>query len=352
MVVLKEEDGLYPQPEMREEGFLQVSRTPPHKLYWAEYGNPKGEPVLFIHGGPGSGCKPSYARFFDPEHYRIILFDQRGAGKSEPNASLEDNTTWHSIGDILKLRADRGIEGKMHLFGGSWGSTLSLAYAINHPDTVASMALRGIFLCRKEDLEYFYQGDAGGGSWGIGAMNPVEWRKYVDFIPEDERGDMIAAYHRRLTGSDEEVKLEAARRWSVWEAAMSKFYPDPDLEEQYADARFALRFARIECHYFINGIFLGENGSREQNYIIENVAAIADIPTEIVQARMDQVCPYNQAWDLVQAWNAAQPKESRRPTLHTIDFAGHNMMEPGVKEKLVEVTDRFRLLGRGQELGG
>jgi len=330
---------LYPEITAYNNGYLKVSDEPLHELYYEEYGNSVGQPVIFIHGGPGSGCKPSYARFFDPEFYRIILFDQRGAGKSKPHASLENNTIWHLIDDITKLRAELGINGKMHVFGGSWGSTLSLTYAINHPETVKSLTLRGIFLCRREDLSIFYQGDAAdlGNPQliGIGRFFPEAWQQYVEFIPQSERSDMIAAYNKRLTGSDEEERLEAAKRWSVWEGATSKLVPDPDFAEEYNDRHFALSFARIENHYFINGGFLDKEKGRDQNYILDNISKISDIEAHVVHGRYDMVCPRNQADELIKAWPEAK--------LYIIDDAGHNAMEPGLRAKLVEIMNAKRV---------
>lgn len=346
-------DALYPEIKANKSGLLNVSDNPPHQVYWEEYGNPNGAPVMFVHGGPGGGCEPKYARFFDPEHYRIILFDQRGAGKSLPMASLEDNTTQHLIGDMNKLRDHLNIDGKMHLFGGSWGSTLSLAYSIAHPENVQSMTLRGIFLCRPQDLNVFYQGDAADRGnpnlMGTGRYFPEAWEQYVDFIPEAERGDMVGAYHKRLTGNNEELKLEAAKRWSIWEGTTSKLSPEKDLENKYGDREFALKFARIENHYFMNGAFMSKDGGRDQNYIIDNIDRIKDIPTEIVHGRYDMVCPRNQADDLVAAWNKAQKDPAKRPPLHISDHAGHSMMEPENTAKLVEMTNRFRELDKGKD---
>lgn len=335
----------YPEAEPRKTGFLKVSDEPLHEIFWQEFGNPQGAPVMFIHGGPGGGCPPDYARFFDPDHYRIILFDQRGSGKSRPFASLEDNTTGHLVEDIVKLRKELGIDGPMHLFGGSWGSTLSLVYAIHHPETVKTMTLRGIFLCRKQDIDFFYQGDAADPGnpalQGSGRFFPEEWARYVAFIPPAERHDMIAAYRKRLTGADEKTRLDAATVWSVWEGATSKLVKD--VGKNFSDPAFLLPFARIENHYFFNDVFLGDDGARDQNFIIDNIAKIAHIPAEIVHGRYDMVCPLNQATDLVAAWNAVQPDPALRPKLH-VTKAGHSQMEPENKKKLVEITDRFRLV--------
>jgi len=339
---------LYPQPALNDSGYLKVSDNPPHALYWSEYGNRKGAPVLFVHGGPGGGTKPDNARFFDPDHYRIILFDQRGAGASEPFASLEANTTPHLIEDIVKLRDHLKIRGKAHMFGGSWGSTLTLAYGIKHPETVKSQALRGIFLCRKRDIDVFYQGDAADPGnpmlMGVQRYYPEAWKQYVELIPENERMDMVAAYRRRLTGDDEAVRLEAAKRWSIWEAATSYAIPRQSLTDEFNDPARALPFARIENHYLYNGAFMHPDNRRSQNYIIVNIARIADIPTEIVQGRLDMVCPRDQADDLYAAWQRARPHSEVWKPLHITEGAGHAAKEPATAAKLVEVTDRFRAL--------
>lgn len=339
---------LYPEATANKTGFLNVSSDPKHDIYWEEYGNPDGAPALVIHGGPGGACSPIFARFFDPEHYRIIHFDQRGCGKSTPHASLEDNSTHHLIADINKLREHLGVTGKMHLFGGSWGSTLALSYAIFHPDNVQSMALRGIFLCRKRDLDFFYQGDAADRGnptlMGAGRFMKEMWDQYVEFIPASERGDMIAAYNKRLCGDDEDVLIEAAKRWSIWEGLTCQIVPDYNLIKKFGDPHYAAAFARIENHYFLNSIFLGKDGAQDQNYIIENVDKIKDIPTEIVHGRYDMVCPRDQADDLVAAWHAVQPDEDKQAKLHITDDAGHTMFEPSTAKKLVEFTNRFKAL--------
>ncbi len=292
-----------------------------HALYYEQCGNPAGQPVVFLHGGPGGGISPDYRRFFDPAHYRVILFDQRGAGRSTPHAELDENTTWDLVADIERLREHFKIE-RWQVFGGSWGSTLSLAYAETHPDRVTALVLRGIFLCRAKEINWFYQK-------GADAIFPDVWEEYERVIPEAERVDMLAAYHRRLTGADERVRLEAARAWSVWEGSTSKLVPDPGLIEHFGEAHLALAMARIECHYFMHNAFFGT-----ENYLIENVGKIRNIPAVIVQGRYDVVCPMMSAWDLHKAWPEAE--------LRIVPDAGHSAMEKGIVSALVEATDRFR----------
>jgi proline iminopeptidase len=309
----------YPEIEPYEQGMLAVS--PVHTLYYEQSGNPEGVPVVFLHGGPGGGTTPDYRRFFDPEAYRIVLFDQRGSGQSTPHANLEENTTWHLVADIERIREQLGIESWV-VFGGSWGSTLALAYAQTHPERTRALVLRGIFLCRPKEIRWFYQE-------GASAIYPDAWEHYVKVIPEAERADMLGAFHRRLTSEDEAVRLEAARAWSIWEGSTSKLYPDQDFIAHYADPQFALAFARIECHYFMNNAFFGTD-----NYLIENVGRIRHIPAVIVQGRYDVVCPLMSAWELHRAWPEAD--------LQIIPDAGHSALEPGTRSALIEATDRFR----------
>jgi proline iminopeptidase len=311
--------NMYPPIEPYDHGRLPVS--PEHNLYYEQSGNPGGKPVVFLHGGPGIGTVPEFRSFFDPASYRIVLFDQRGAGRSTPHASLKENTTWHLVADIEKLRNHLGIESWV-VFGGSWGSTLALAYAETHPDRVRALVLRGIFLCRPREIRWFYQE-------GASAIYPDVWEAYVSVIPEEERGDMLGAYYRRLTSADEHVRLEAARAWSIWEASTSKLIPDPHLIEEFGDPHNALSLARIECHYFTHNTFFDTD-----NYLIENAHKIRHIPAVIVQGRYDLVCPMMSAWELHQAWPEADFK--------IIADAGHSSMEPGIRRALVEATDRFR----------
>jgi proline iminopeptidase len=310
---------LYDPIEPYDSGRLAVSNI--HTLYYEQAGNPEGQPVVFLHGGPGGGLIPDYRRYFDPEAYRIVLFDQRGSGQSTPHANLEDNTTWHLVSDIERLREQLGIEA-WQVFGGSWGSTLALAYAQTHPDRVRQLVLRGIFLCRPKEIRWFYQE-------GASAIFPDVWEQYVRVIPEAERDDMLTAYYRRLTSDDEVVRLEAARAWSIWEGSTSKLFPDPDLITKFGEAQQALSLARIECHYFMNNAFF-----ETDNYLIENVGKIRDIPAVIAQGRYDVVCPMMSAWELHRAWPEAE--------LRVIPDAGHSAGEPGIVSALVDATDGFR----------
>jgi proline iminopeptidase len=312
---------LYPPIEPYDSGRLQVS--PLHNIYYEQCGNPEGQPVVFLHGGPGGGIVPDYRRYFDPAAYRVVLFDQRGSGQSTPHAELEGNTTWELVGDIEKLREQLGVE-TWHVFGGSWGSTLALAYAETHPGRVRSLTLRGIFLCRPQEISWFYQEEQGA-SW----LFPDVWEEYKKVIPEGERGDFVSAYYRRLTSEDETVRLEAARAWSVWEGSTSKLLFDYASIEKFADPEFALAFARIECHYFMNNAFFPTD-----NYLIENVGKIRNIPAVIVQGRYDVVCPMRSAWDLHRAWPEAD--------FRVVPDAGHSVTEPGIIHELVSATDRFK----------
>src|ERR687884_203633 len=236
---------LYPPIEPYDAGMLPVSHV--HTLYYEQCGNPEGQPAVFLHGGPGGGLIPDYRRYFDPSAYRVVLFDQRGSGQSTPHANLEDNTTWHLVSDIERLREHLGIE-SWQVFGGSWGSTLALAYAQRHPERVRQLVLRGIFLCRPKEIRWFYQE-------GASAIFPDVWEEYLRVIPEAERGDMLSAYHRRLTSENEAERLEAARAWSIWEGSTSKLFPDQDLISHFGEPHMALSLACIECHYFINNAF-------------------------------------------------------------------------------------------------
>jgi proline iminopeptidase len=312
---------LYDALEPYDSGHLRVSAV--HQLYYEQCGNPKGKPVVFLHGGPGAGLVPDYRRFFDPEAYRVILFEQRGAGRSIPHASLDDNTTWHLVEDVERFREHFGIE-QWLVFGGSWGSTLGLAYAETHPDRVRALVLRGIFLCRPKEIRWFYED-----SQGASAIFPETWEKYVSIIPEAERADMIGAYYRRLTSDDESVRLEAAQAWSIWEASALKLLPDQKLIDDFSEPEMALALARIECHYFVNNCFF-----KTDNYLLENVARIRRIPAVIVHGRYDVVCPFMSAWDLHRAWPEA--------ALKIIANAGHAATEPGIADALITATDSFR----------
>ncbi|BBD80143.1 prolyl aminopeptidase [Aerosticca soli] len=316
---MTERRSLYPAIEPYDSGFLQVS--PLHRIYYEQCGNPHGKPVVFLHGGPGGGCNPKCRRFFDPEAYRIVLFDQRGCGRSTPHAELTDNTTWHLVSDMEQLREHLGIA-RWQVFGGSWGSTLALAYAQTHPERVSELVLRGIFMLRRWELEWFYQE-------GCSALYPDAWEHYLAPIPEVERGDLMSAYHRRLTGDDPRVRLEAARAWATWEGATVYLRQDPDYIAASGEDAFALAFARIECHYFVHGGFFAHD-----DQLLRNVDRIRHIPAVIVHGRYDVVCPLRNAWDLHRAWPEAE--------LRIVQDAGHAAFEPGIAHELIEATDRFR----------
>ena len=311
--------SLYPEIEPYDRGMLKVSA--PHVLYYEQSGNPQGKPVVFLHGGPGGGTNPKCRRFFDPAAYRIVLFDQRGCGQSTPHAELDGNTTWDLVADIERLREHLGIA-RWQVFGGSWGSTLALAYAQTHPDKVTELVLRGIFMLRRQELEWFYQ-------HGCSGLYPDAWEGFLAAIPEAERGDLMSAYHRRLTSPDAATRVAAARAWSVWEAATSYLLQDPHFIASSAEDEYALAFARIECHYFVNGGFL-----EHDEQLLRNVDRIRHLPAVIVQGRYDVVCPMRSAWDLHRAWPQAD--------LRIVQDAGHSAFEPGNVHELVEATDRFR----------
>jgi proline iminopeptidase len=309
---------LYPPIEPYRTGSLPVSDL--HTLFFEEVGNPAGRPVVFLHGGPGGGLDVDYRRYFDPTKWRVVLFDQRGCGKSTPHAELRDNTTWTLVSDIERLRQSLGIECWV-VFGGSWGSTLALAYAETHPERCLGLILRGIFLLRRKELLWFYQE---GASW----LFPDAWEEYLAPIPEAERGDLISAYHRRLTSDDPELRMRAARAWSVWEGSTSKLRADPKTIERFAVDRFAEAFARIECHYFVNGAFL-----RSDTQLLDDASKLAHLPGVIVQGRYDVVCPAASAWALHQRWPGA--------ALRLVGDAGHSISEPGIIDALVQATDDF-----------
>ncbi len=311
---------LYPEIATFREGRLRVDDL--HELYFEESGNPKGKPVVFLHGGPGGGTEGKQRRFFDPARYRIVLFDQRGCGKSTPHASLERNTTWDLVADIEKLREHLGIE-RWQVFGGSWGSTLALAYAESHPERVTELVLRGIFLLRKSEIDWFYQN-------GASTLFPDYWEDFLAPIPEAERGDLVSAYYKRLTSSDAAVRSAAAKAWSVWEGRTSCLIPNEGLVERMEADAFAEAFARIECHYFMHGGFLDEARALLHP---ERVAKIRKIPAVIVQGRYDVVCPMTSAWDLHRAWPEAD--------LRVVRDAGHSAFEPGIASELVAATARF-----------
>jgi proline iminopeptidase len=313
--------SLYPDIDAHRTGRLKVS--PVHELYYEESGNPNGKAVVFLHGGPGGGTEAKHRRYFDPAVYRIVLFDQRGCGRSTPFASLVDNTTWDLVSDIEMLRAHLGIE-KWQVFGGSWGSTLALAYAETHPERVTELVLRGIFLLRREEIQWFYQQ---GASW----LYPDAFEEYIGHIPAAEQGDLLHAYYKRLTSTDPAVQSAAAKVWSVWEGRTSCLIPNAELIARTAGDEFALAFARIESHYFVNDGWL--TGGREL-LAKANVDKLRKIPGVIVQGRYDVVCPAKSAWDLHRAWPEAD--------LRIVPDAGHAASEVGIVHELVAATDRFR----------
>lgn len=309
--------NLYPDIKPYVQHTLEVE--PPHVLHVEECGNPTGLPVVFLHGGPGGGCEPYHRRFFDPERYRIVLFDQRGCGRSTPHAELQGNTTRTLVADLERIREHLGID-RWVVFGGSWGSTLGLVYAQTHPERVLALILRGIFLCRPRDIAWFYQD-------GAGRLFPEHWEEYLEVIPEAERGDMVRAYHARLTGDDEVTRMQAAKAWALWEARASTLLPRDAVIEHFGAPFTALSLARIESHYFVNNCFL------EPDQILNQAGRLHDIPGVIVHGRYDCVCPVEQAAALHRVWPQAR--------LQIVPDAGHAASEPGIIEALVSATDSF-----------
>lgn len=310
---------LYPPLEPYNTGTLKVSEL--HTLYFEECGNPSGQPAIFVHGGPGGGVQPDLRRFFDPAHYRIILFDQRGCGRSTPHAELRENTTWDLVADMEKLREQLGID-RWLVFGGSWGSTLSLAYAETHPERVTHLILRGIFLLRSWEIDWLYQ-------QGADVLFPDYWEEYIKPIPREERHDLLAAYHTRLTSPDKAVQVEAAQAWSKWEASTSRLHIDQSMIDKFGDEEFAIAFARIECHYFVN------NGFMESNQLLRDAHRLRAIPTVIVHGRYDVVCPMRNAWEL--------KRELPDAKLVISPTSGHSALEPENASALIEATDAFRV---------
>lgn len=314
---------LYPVPQVFDSGHLDVGDG--HKVYYEQSGNPQGKPVVFVHGGPGGGTNPNHRRFFNPSRYRIVLFDQRGCGKSTPHASIENNTTWHLVNDMEKLRTKLGIK-KWQVFGGSWGSTLALAYAITHPDKVSELVLRGIFLVRRKELQWFYQS-------GTSEMFPDAWEEFLKPIPVGERADLIKAYNKRLTSDDRSIRIAACRAWSIWEGFTSGMFQRMDeIKSSFGEESFAEAFARIECHYFVNKGFF-----ESESWILDNCSKIKHIPTIIVQGRYDVICPMVSAWEL----HKALPQSE----LFVIHDAGHSAFEDGNARALAAATDRFSQVG-------
>ena len=292
-----------------------------HRVYVEQSGNPKGRPVIFVHGGPGGGTDPAFRRVFDPAAYRIVLFDQRGCGQSTPHASLDDNTTWHLVADMEAIRQHVGVD-RWLVFGGSWGSTLSLAYAETHPERCTGLILRGIFLLRRAEILWYYQE---GASW----LFPDLWEDFLAPIPVAERGDLVAAYNRRLTGADKAVQLAAAKAWSTWEGSTISLLPNPERVARFAGDEFAIAFARIENHYFHHRGFFETDG-----WLLTHAHRLRSIPGVIVQGRYDMATPPLSAWDLRKAWPEA--------AFHMVPDAGHAYSEPGILHHLIEATDRFR----------
>ncbi|MDX1571102.1 MAG: prolyl aminopeptidase [Xanthomonadales bacterium] len=309
---------LYPEIEPYDHGMLAVDE--PHEIYYEQCGNPAGKPVVFLHGGPGGGGTTNPRRFFDPERYHIVLFDQRGCGRSRPHSRLEDNTTWHLVADIEALRNQLDIE-RWQVFGGSWGSTLALAYAQAHPESVTELVLRGIFLMQRHEIDWLYKS-------GTNKLFPDAWEALIAPIPEDERGDLVAAYHRRLMADDRATRAEAARTWSTFEAVTSHLLRNDAFIEALREDAFADAFARIETHYFINRGFL-----ERENQLLEDVERIRHIPAVIVHGRYDALCPAENAWELHRAWPEAD--------LVIVPDAGHSAFEPGMVDALIRATDRF-----------
>ena len=316
---------LYPQTEYFARHSLAVAE--PHILHVEEYGNPGGVPVVFLHGGPGAGCEPWHTGFFDPSRYRVVLFDQRGAGRSTPHASLQDNTTADLVADLETLREYLGID-KWVVFGGSWGSTLGLAYAEAHPDRVLGLILRGIFLCRPQEIDWFYRR-------GASRLFPDYWQDFIAAIPVAERDDLIKAYYDRLAGDNELARMAAAKAWSLWEGRTATLLSNPAVEEHFANPYVALALARIECHYFIHDSFL------EPNQLLRDAGRLKDIPGVIVHGRYDVICPLENAWDLHHAWPGSE--------LRIIADAGHSAAEPGNMNALIEATDAM-LVRLGQSV--
>ncbi len=309
--------ALYPPIEPFKTGMLDTGDG--HVVYWELCGNPQGKPAVFLHGGPGAGCAADHRRLFDPQRYCVLLFDQRGCGRSRPMASLENNTTWDLVADMERLRTLLGVD-QWLVFGGSWGSTLALAYAQTHTDRVSALVLRGIFTLRESEVHWYYQE-------GASMLFPDLWEGFVAPIPVEERGDLVAAHHKRLTGSDKAAQLASARAWSLWEGQTIRLLPDQASTDKFADDAFSLAFARIENHYFVH------KGWMDEGQLIRDAHQLAAIPGVIIQGRYDVCTPMRTAWDLHRAWPQAE--------FHIVPDAGHAFNEPGILAKLLEATDRF-----------
>ena len=308
---------LYPEIEPFETGMLDVGDG--HSVYWERVGTKGGKPAVFLHGGPGGGLSPKHRRLFDPARYEGILFDQRGCGKSTPHAELESNTTWHLVADMERLREKFGFK-KWLVFGGSWGSTLALAYSQTHPMRVSELVVRGIYTLSRAELDWYYQ-------FGVSEMFPEKWERFLEPIPAGERGNMMTAYRKLLTGSDRKKQIEAARAWSLWEGETITLLPEPQMSDQFGEDDFALAFARIENHYFVHGGWLRER------QLLDDAHKLEGIPGVIVHGRYDMPCPARYAWELHKGWPEAE--------FFLIEGAGHAYSEPGILDRLIYATDKF-----------
>lgn len=309
--------GLYPEIEPFETGFLDTGDG--HKIYWERCGTKGAKPAVFLHGGPGGGCSPKHRRQFDPALYDITLFDQRGCGRSTPHASLDNNTTWHLVADIERLREQAGFDDWL-VFGGSWGSTLALSYAETHPDRVSELVVRGVYTLTRPELDWYYQ-------FGVSEIFPDKWERFVAPIPPGERDDMMAAYRKRLTGPDAELQVECAKAWAIWEGETITLLPDIETSAKYHGDDYALAFARIENHYFTHGGWL------EDGQLLRDAGKLKGIPGVIVHGRYDMPCPAKYAWGLHKAWPEAE--------FFLIEGAGHAFSEPGILDRLIYATDKF-----------
>ena len=310
--------NLYPPIKPFNTFYLNVSSI--HTIFVEESGNPKGKPIIFLHGGPGGGIEPIYRQYFNPKKWRIIIFDQRGCGKSIPHAELKENTTWNLVEDIEKIRQYLKIKSWV-VFGGSWGSTLSLTYAITHPKKCKGLILRGIFLLRKMEIDWFYQR-------GCSYIYPDAWEKYLSVIPKNEQNNLVKSYYKKLTSENQKTRIEAATAWAKWEASTSKLIQNKNSLHHFDNKKIAEAFARIECHYFINKGFF-----KSDSWILDNIYKIKNIPNVIIQGRYDVVCPMRSAWDLHKKW--------KKSNLIIISDAGHSMLEKEIQKKLIEYTDKF-----------
>lgn len=309
--------GMYPKIDPYDSGFLDVGDG--HRVYYERVGTPGAIPALFLHGGPGGGCSPDHRRLFDPARYDVLLFDQRGCGRSTPHAGLEANTTWHLVADIEKLRVLAGVE-KWVVLGGSWGSTLALTYAETHPDRVRALILRGVYTVTQAELDWYYR-------FGVSEMFPEKWERFQAPIPKAERGDMIAAYRKRLTSQDAAIQMEAAKAWTIWEGETITLLPEAETSDKFSDGSFALAFARLENHYFTHHCWL------EEGQLLRDAGKLRGIPGAIIHGRYDMPCPVRTAYNLHRAWPDA--------AFHLVEGAGHAGSEPGILDRLIRETDRF-----------